>query len=184
MDVPLIRSAVPTPRHPQRGVSLLTTLIMLIMIMLLGVAAVQLSRGELTLSGNLQFKVAAFNEAEAAVSTAEKWLGAPGNYKSAGFDSYNAGTGLFPIGYMTAQGVDPLTMSWTDSNSLQAGNAKQRYLIEGLARDKSLPSSGLALGGRTASGCNKVNTYRVIGRGESQRGATEFIQTVFSVLSC
>ena len=166
----------------QRGVSLLTTLVMMTMVMLLGVSAIMLSKGQFSLSGNLQFQSAAFNEAEAAVAAAERWLATDSNYRHAAFTTSTSGTGLFPIGSSTPGTA--LTMTWSSANSVQAGNANQRYLIEQVALDKTLIPTSIGLGGRTSSACNKVNIYRVIGRGESGRGSQRFIQSVFSVLSC
>lgn len=168
----------------QRGISLLTTLVMLVMVMLLGLSAWQLSQSQRSLSGNLQFQAAAFGEGEAAIARAETWLSTGTNYKSAGFTSYSSGTGLYPIGYLSANNIDLLTMTWDSSSSLQGGDPNQRYVIELLATGKQLMGAGLNTGGRGSSGCDQVNTYRIVARGVSARGATRFIQSVFSVLSC
>lgn len=164
----------------------------MVMVMLLGLSAMQLSKSQLSLSGNLQFQEAAFNQAEAAIASAERWLSTGTNYQAAGFTTNTADTGLYPIGFLGTNNIgflgtnniDPLTISWDDTNSIQGSNVNQRYLIGQIAVDKKLESSGAGLGGRMTSGCNKVNTYRIIARGESNRGATKFIQVVYSVLNC
>ena len=46
----------------QQGITLITTVIMLVLVMLLGVSAVMLSRSEFRLAGNLQFRNAALND--------------------------------------------------------------------------------------------------------------------------
>jgi type IV pilus assembly protein PilX len=168
----------------QRGLSLVATLLLLTLVMLLGLSAYQLSQSQFTLAGNLQFRTAAFNEAEAGVATAERWLSTGTNFRSAGFTTYSSGTGQYPINYLATNAIDPLTMNWDATNSVQGANASQRYLIELLAVDKVLASSGVAVGGRSSSGCNRVNTYRVVARGENARGATTFVQTNYSVMSC
>jgi Tfp pilus assembly protein PilX len=170
----------------QRGISLVTTLVMMMAIMVLGLSAILLSKGEFVLSGNLQFQSASLNEAESAMVYAENWLNTGTNYLNAGFTTYNAAAGyLYPIGYMSANNVNPLTMTWDNTNSEQVGAiTSQRYLIEFLAKDKTLIPTSLNTGGRQSSGCNKVDVFRVIARGSSARGATRFVQSVYSVLSC
>lgn len=168
----------------QRGFSLVVTLILMALVMILGLSAYKVSRTSQTLAGNVQFRVAAFSEAEAAAEQAESWLSQGTNFRNAGFTTYASGTGLYPQGYMASHNIDPVTMSWDATNSVAGSGSNRRYLIEMLAANRPLPSSGLAMGGRRSSGCNLVNTYRVIGRGQSGRGANVMVQTVYTVLSC
>ncbi len=170
----------------QRGISLVTTLVMLLAVTSLGISAMLVSKSEFMMSGNLQFQTASLNEAEASTTVAEQWLAAGTNYLSTGFTTYAVGTAyLYPINYMTANSIDALTMTWSDSNSLQVtGQTGQRYLIEQLAKDKTLIPSSLNVGGRAASGCTKVNIYRIIANGPSARGSSRFVQSIYSRLSC
>jgi Tfp pilus assembly protein PilX len=174
--------------HPsrQRGISLVTTLVMMLAVMVLGLSAILVSKSEFMLAGNVQFQSGALNEAEAAGVAAEQWISTGTNQTNAGFTTYNSSAGhLFPIGYMAANGIDPLTMTWSTSNSIQVGSiTSQRYLIEFLAKDRTLIPTGLAVGGRSSSGCNKVNVFRIIAQGGSARGATRMVQSIYSVLSC
>jgi Tfp pilus assembly protein PilX len=171
-------------RMRQRGISLVTTLVMMVAVMVLGLSAVLVSKGDFVLSGNLQFQSAAMNQAEASAIVAEQWLAAGTNYLDPGFTTYAAATGhLYPIGYLAANNIVPLTMTWDSDNSTQV-SANQRYLIEFLARDKTLIPTSLNQGGRAASGCNKVNVYRIVARGGSGRGASKFVQSIYSRLSC
>jgi Tfp pilus assembly protein PilX len=169
----------------QRGVALFSTLIMLVVIMFIGIAVVLTSRGQFGMSGNSQYKALAFSSAESAVVVAEQWLSAAGNINNPNFETRAAKGGLYPVGYLTANGQDPLTMTWTDANSEATANSSQRYIIELLAENQTLMSSGDSIGSQRTSGtCNSVNTYRILGRGVSQRGATEFVQSIYSVLNC
>jgi Tfp pilus assembly protein PilX len=172
-------------RLRQRGATLMTTLVMMILVMMLGVSAILLSKGQFNQAANIQLQAAALNQAEGAAVVAEKWLATGTNYQDSGFTTRVPG-GLYPIGYMAANGLDPLTMSWSTSTASIAvtGNTNQRYIIEKLADDKKLLTSSMNVGGVAASGCNQVNVYRVITRGSASRGAQRFVQTVFSVLSC
>ena len=177
----------PTPlRKRERGISLVTTLVMLLAVMVLGLSAITISKSQFMLAGNLQFQSGALNEAEAATVAAEQWLSSGTNSLNAGFTTFNASAGyLYPIGYMTANSIDPLTMTWSTTNSIQVGSiTTQRYLIEFIAKDKTLIPTGLAVGGRSSSGCNKTNVYRIISQGGSARGSSRMVQSIYSVLSC
>lgn len=174
-----------SPRR-QQGITLITTVVMLVMVMLLGVSAVMFSRSEFRLAGNLQFRNTALNDAENAITTAEQWLAA-GNHLNSGFTTYDgAGTPqLYPIGYLaglSAPNNNPLTMAWDVDNSMAVGNS--RYIIEKIANNKKLIPTSLNVGGNKATGCNQVNIYRIVARGESSRGTTRFVQSVYSVLNC
>lgn len=177
----------PTPRRKrERGISLVTTLVMLLAVMVLGLSAITISKSQFMLAGNLQFQSGALNEAEAAAVVAEQWLSSGTNYLNAGFTTYNTSAGyLYPIGYMSANNIDPLTMTWNTTNSIQVGSiTTQRYLIEFIAKDKTLIPTGLAVGGRASSGCNKTDVYRIIAQGGSARGSSRMVQSIYSVLSC
>ena len=171
---------IPSPRQKrERGISLVTTLVMLLAVMVLGLSAITISKSQFMLAGNLQFQ-------SGATVAAEQWLISGTNSLDAGFTTFNPNAGsLYPIGYMTANSIDPLTMTWSTTNSIQVGNiTTQRYLIEFIAKDKTLIPTGLAVGGRSSSGCNKTNVYRIIAQGGSARGSSRMVQSIYSVLSC
>ena len=159
----------------QNGISLLTTLVMLILLMIIGVSALRLSKGQLSLAGNLQFQTAAFNEAEAAIAIAEKDLATTAVYGKGGITADAVGK------YKIGSAADPLSHSWSTTNSIEGSNANQRYLIQQVAKNvvhnenSKQPRPGI---------CNQVNLYRISARGESVRGASKIVQSVFSVLSC
>jgi len=171
----------------QSGSTLIISLIILIILMLLGVTAMNISDTQYKLAGNLQFENAAMNNTETAISTAENWLATGTNYTNAAFTTYDvANPHLYPIGYLearTAPDNDPLTMDW-DSNSIQVDNTNQRYIIELMSIGNRLAGSSQIVGGRASSGCNQVNTYRITARGASARGAIKFVRSYYSVLSC
>ena len=178
----------------QKGATLVIALLILVLIMMIGITAISTSNTQFKLAGNLQFEDGAMNNAEAAITAAEQWLSTGTNYKNAGFTAYAQATTpqLVPI----AQVVNPISMTWIDladpggpypttANSLMVGgNIAQRYLIQLMSRNNRLLGSSAVLGGRTSSGCNQVNTYQITARGLSARGATRFVQSFFSVLSC
>ncbi|MBI5436344.1 MAG: hypothetical protein HY937_04465 [Nitrosomonadales bacterium] len=175
------QSSVLGPQSSERGSTLIVSLIILILVMLLGVTAMTTSDTQYKLAGNLQFENAAMNNTETAISTAENWLATGTNFSNAGFTTYDpAIPHLYPIG---AAG-DPLTMTWSDGNSIQVANTNQRYIIELMSVGNILGGSSVLIGGVPVSICNKVNTYRITARGVSARGATKFVQSYYSVLNC
>ena len=172
----------------QRGATLVIALLILVLIMMVGITAVSTSNTQYKLAGNLQFEDGALNNAEAAVTAAERWL-STGNHNDDGFDLYVvAKPQLLPIGYLAALAApanSPLSMTWADTNSLSVGgNTSQRYFIEQMSRNNRLQGSSQVVGGRASAGCNQVNTYLITSRGVGARGATKIVQSYYSVLSC
>ena len=147
----------------------------------------------------MQFEGAAIDNAEAAISEAETWLATGTNFNSAGLISDACGARsvnhLYPmnntvapptpclLGY-AAPGNTPLTMDWVNSNSVLSTSGNARYIVELLSTNNVLFGSSKAIGGHASSGCTKVNTYYITARGLSVRGATKFVQSYYSVLSC
>lgn len=183
-------------RMRQRGISLVTTLVMLVAVMVLGLSAILVSKSDFMLSGNLQFQSAALNQAEAAAVAAEQWLavngGANVRTRYPGFSTYSSST---PYLYPASSNIDAsaMTMSWSNSNSKippdpdgtdPGSSTTQRYLIQLLAPDRTLIPTSLNLGGRRPTACNKVNVYRIIAQGGGGRGASKFVQSIYSTLSC
>lgn len=181
-------SSVFRPLSSERGSTLITSLIILILLMLLGIASITTSDTQFKLAGNLQFEDAAMNNAEAAVSNAETWLATTTNFSNAEFKTRDAANwpAIYPINSLAAQPApanDPLTMSWNNNDSIQVtGNANQRYIIEQMSVNQSLIGSNQVKDDGSSVGCTKVNTYRITARGVSARGAVKFVQSFFSVL--
>jgi len=174
------------PRRRQRGSSLVVGLIILILVAILGVTGMMVATTQAKQAGNIQFQNAAFNNAEGEVSTAASWLYTGNNFRKAGFTAYSGATPyLYPIDYMANNGINPLTMTWTDSNSLAVpAGGTQRYIVEKVAAGKVLAGSSLNTGGLASSGCKQVDVFRVTARGTNARGTVKLIQTYNSVLSC
>ncbi len=168
----------------QRGISsLFITVILVLVVMLLAVTASVLSNTQFKLAGNIQFEHVAVSRSERALATAESWLKTGTNGKNASFTTYSTDTPyLYPIGSLTA---DPLTMAWTDSNSLAVGGSdNRRYLIEKYGADNQPLGSGLDDHSLPLTGCQKVDVFRISSRGLSAKGTVKFLQTTYSVPSC
>lgn len=176
----------------QSGSTLIISLIILVLIMILGITAMTTSDTQFKLAGNLQFENGAMNNAETAMTTAESWLSTGTNYKVAGLISDACASrsvpALYPLNTTTTPSTrcftgDPLSITWDNTNSVEVAT-NQRYMIELLSINQRLLGSGAATGTRTSVGCNQVNTYLITARGQSLRGATKFVQSYYSVLSC
>ena len=177
----------PSPIRRQRGASsMFITVVLVLVIMLLGVTAATLSNTQFKLAGNLQFENQAFNLGEGAVATAESWLSAGTNGRNASFKTYSSDAPhLYPIGHLAAAGLDPLTMTWTNSNSFAVGgDVNQRYLIEKYGADNRPLGVESAEGVRESTYCQKVDVFRISARGASAKGTVKFHQTIYSVPSC
>lgn len=170
----------------QQGATLIVALLILVLIMMIGIAAVSTSNTQYKLAGNLQFEDSAMNNAETTVTTAENWLATGSNFSAAGFTTYNstASPHLYPVTATDPILSSPWSATWTDSNSISVGDSNHRYVIQQMSSNNLLMGSSAALGGHAMAVCSKVNTYLVTGRGTSARGASKFVQSYFSVLNC
>jgi len=177
---PLRRVGEP-PR--QRGGTLLVVLVMLLVASLLGLTGFQLARGQFDLAANLQFQEQAFSEAEATMAVAEGWMSTGTNARSAAFATYDANSpGLYPAGKLAALGLDPVTMTWTDSNSIAVEEG--RYLIERIARGAVLPGASMQAGQASTGACRSVDLFRIVSQSSALRGASRTIETFHSASGC
>lgn len=177
---------IPNPmRKAQTGSTLMVTMLMLILIMLLGITAMNSSTTIGQLATNLQFEDMAQNKAEAAIDAGELWMATGTNYQAAGFDVYDNATPQIYPPKVLRDAKDPLNMTWDDTTSAKVGGDEtQRYVVELISKNQRLQGSSAAMGGRTSTGCNTVNLYLITGRGQASRGAVKFIQSFYSVLNC
>lgn len=194
---------IPPARRQAGAVQLFVTMVLLLIVMLLGVAASLVSGTQFRLAGNLQFENAAFNLAENAAAAAENWLFTGDNFADSGFVTYSTSKRyFFPIGSMSAQGVDPLAMSWSDSNSCAlpitidpttnaltctadaSASATQRFVIEKIGANNRPLGAQVNNGGRLLAGCQQADLYRITARGASARSTTKMVQATVAVPSC
>lgn len=171
-------------RYSQRGSTLVISLIILIILMLLGVTAMNTSDTAFKLAGNLQFANNAMNDSEAVLSEEENAMKAGTiDYNNADFFAAPSVTasssGLYPLG----SAIDPLNMAWDNSDSALAPSGTGRYIIQLMSTSSVMIGSSATIGGPLSYACNKVNTYRITARGASVRGATKHVQTYYSVLT-
>ena len=181
--------ALPEPRvaatspSTQRGASLLVVVVMLLAIGLMSLTAFHLARGQYQLVGNLQHQELAFQQAEAAGSTAEQWLGTSSNARLAAFNTYDsASPGLYPAGKLATLGLDVKTMNWSDSNSV--ADSQGRYFIEQIARASKQPGASMQMAQRASGACRSVDLFRVVARSSSTRGSSRTVETILAADGC
>jgi type IV pilus assembly protein PilX len=166
----------------QRGSTLIISLIILVLLMLLGVTAMNSSDTGFKLTGNLQFDNNALNVAESVLSSVENDIKTGTiNYNDAKFfaaSSVTADTsGLYPLG----AAIDPLTITWDDAHTKVAGTG--RRIIQLLSTNNVLIGSSLTVGGPLSYACNRVNTYSITALGTGGRGAAKTVQSYYSVVT-
>jgi Tfp pilus assembly protein PilX len=167
----------------QRGGTLLVVMVMLLVASLLGLMGFRMARGQLDLAANLQFQEQAFGQAEATMAVAEGWMSAGTNARTAAFSTYDASSpGLYPAGKLLELGLDPATMTWTDSNSIAVSEG--RYLIERIGRGISLPGASMQVGQASTGACRSVDLFRIVSQSASIRGASRTIETYRSTSGC
>ena len=174
----------PSPITRQRGASsMFITVILVLVVMLLAVTAAVLSNTQFKLAGNLQFENQAFNLGEGAVATAENWLATGTHATDQEFENYDATKPhLYPRYHLANNSLDPMTMTWSDSNSLAVGgNDSQRYLIEKYGNCNTMPGESVTLGQTLSTTPQKVDVFRISARGASAKGTVKFHQTIYAV---
>ena len=180
------RRSAPGPKR-SAGFSLITAVVIVLMVTIVGLTAMTVSRSQLANAGAAQYQVAALQESDRAVATAESWLLDGTNAKNGGFTTRSTDTpALYPRDYMSGNNLDPLTWTWGSTNSVSLNGGTARYAIEQVA------SRVLPLGesqrdlvdeeGRTD--CKVVDLFRINTRGTSAAGASRTVQSVFSTNGC
>lgn len=168
--------------HSQRGSTLIISLIILVLLMLLGVTAMTTSDMAYKLTGNLQFENNAINNAEAVVISTEEAIDAGTiNYLDSDFFAPSsvtaASSGLYPIG----AAINPLTMIWDNAHSVSV--APGRRIIQLMSTKNLQFGADLTTGGPSSAKCTTVNTYTISALGSSARGASNIVQSYYSVLT-
>ncbi|OGS72451.1 MAG: hypothetical protein A2063_03050 [Gallionellales bacterium GWA2_60_142] len=145
-----------SPTGKQSGSALVISLIILIILMLLGITAMNISDTQYKLAGNLQFENMAMNNAETAVIAAEQWL----ETNAAATPSASA----VPTPFDPFAITDPYTIGYVSTNASP---------LAGVGLDCFDPSN--------EHNFDCVHTYLITARGEGGRGATKFVQVYYAV---
>ncbi len=158
----------------QKGMALLVSLIMLVLMSIIIVHGARSSTLELLLGNNAQHTAQALMRAEDSVTAAESlvelnYFGGP----SVDF-SANQADGMYIVGEIGVTTVD-----WTAyaAERVGVGDNYREYIVEYMG--PAMTSGGsLSVGAGPASNIRYL--FRISGRGESSRGGARVVQTIYA----
>ena len=157
-----------TKPHRQSGAALALSLVAMAILTIIGIAAMNGTLLQMLLAGNMQFQNIALTTAENTLVAAErvaKTLPLMTSYGTAG--EYN----------MAVDGEkDPLSMSWSSTDSIAETDAKNRYLLEH-GGAQTIAGNSSAWGAKTTGVTVKV--IRVTAHSEGTKGAVRMVQSMY-----
>jgi len=148
------------------------SLVILMVLTILGIAAMNTSNLQLLMTGNAQYQTVALSQAELTIRVAETLL-----------EDVIAGTGTIPAnGYynVTPGNSDPIDLesfTWDDTTSVEAAGGSN-YIIE-YTGDKTLPPESLAWRQLQGIAGDKVYVFRITARSPASRGAMRYVQSIY-----
>jgi len=154
--------------HRQSGAALALSLMMMAVLTLISVASMNTTLLEMLMAGNMQFQINALVNAENTLLTAERvaqTLPLQTSYSTAG--EYN----------MAVDGEkDPITMSWSGSDSIAATDANNRYMLEH-GGAQTIAGNSVAWGQKSTGVTVKV--VRVTAHSEGTKGTVRMVQSIY-----
>ena len=158
----------------QKGMALMVSLIMLLLMSVIIVHGARSSTLELLLGNNAQHTAQALMRAEDSAVAAESLIEL--NYSGAPTVDFSADStdGIYIAGEIVVDSVD-----WAGyaAERIGAGANYREYIIEYMGPAKTIGGS-LSVGAGAASDIRYL--YRVSGRGESSRGGARVVQTIYA----
>lgn len=159
--------------HRQRGLALIMSLVILLILTLLGVTSMNTSNLQTLMSSNSQYQTSALNVAENVANIAQ-----------AAVTTYVSG-GAQPSGYtyIGSGGVaekDLSSFTWPDAEVATVGTSK--YIIE-YAGAMTIDSASLAWRQQNAISGDQVSVFRITVRSPASRGAMRYLQTIFVTIN-
>jgi type IV pilus assembly protein PilX len=160
----------------QRGMVLIISLIMLMVLTMIGLSSTRISALELIMGANTQNSVESLMTAEdsalaAEIKITEEFNGAP---------TVNLTTNAND-GFYLDDNIDVNTVDWSAMGYEQeerTGHPDREYIVEYIG-PRTIPGTSLAIGtGKTA---DIRYLYRVSGRGDSERGSARVVQTIYAL---
>lgn len=162
----------------QKGIVLVMSLVILVVLTLLGVSSMTTSNLQVIMTGNAQYQTVALATAELAVREAELLV-----------DKIIAGTEATPSktdGYHNIAGsdaeVDLSSFTWPANETADATLANSQYIIE-YAGQKSVPLTTFKYINGTPIAGDNVYVFRITARTKASRGAVRLVQSVYVTLT-
>jgi len=163
----------------ERGVALITALILLVLLTLLGTAGIMTSTTEIRIGKNYNMGVDTFYDAEGGRARAEDWISANVGIGAPNTPFTDYGTGFYDS---QAADLDLSALSWDGQDSIQA-DASTRYTLEYLGETtvQAVGTPGLSLGVGGGQGSEEIRYhYRVSARSTSGKGVST-VQSTYAI---
>ena len=170
--------------------TLLVAMIMLIMLMLLGLSAMQASNTMIRLAGNLQFQNEAMNRAEIALIAGENLLKSSTIWPTNCSQSTNtpfltpgAATNNLPLYDPTAT-LNPQT-NWPSVTSAVDAAQTEQFFIQLISKNAVVPLGySDQIGRQATTQSHSYYLFRVTARGRTMRGAVRYVESILQVPAC
>ena len=157
--------------HQQRGLALIMSLVILLILTLLGVTSMNTSNLQMLMTSNSQYQTSALNSAEEIMQSAQDAVNA---HIASG--SATQPTGYYFIGANAENEIDLSSFNWDGANVGAVGSAK--YIIE-YTGDTTINAASLAWRQSQGIAGDTVSVFRITARAPASRGAMRYVQTVF-----
>lgn len=158
----------------QHGAALIMSLVILVILTLLGIAAMNTANLQLLMTGNAQYQTVALSRAEQVIQEAEAVVDAlvAGGAAPAITDGFhNITAGNDPE-------VDLTAFSWPDNQTGDATVASSKYIIEYSGETSLPPTTFKFINGKPIVGDN-VYVFRITARTLATRGAVRLVQSIY-----
>jgi type IV pilus assembly protein PilX len=159
-------------RIRQRGLALIMSLVILLILTLLGVTSMNTSNLQTLMTGNSQYQTTALNTAEIAINTAQTVVAG-----SVGIIGATAPTGYYDS---TTTPIDISAFNWDTSAVATVGDSK--YIIE-FVGTQELNSASKAWRQDAGIVGDDVSVFRITARTPSSRGAVRYVQAIYVTVS-
>ncbi len=167
----MVQTPMKTPLGNQRGAVLITGLVIMLIMTLLGLAAMQSTTLQEKMAGNLSNRNLAFQASEAALREGESFL------MSSSLPAFDGTNGLYQplaapqsVDWSSSTASKEFTGNLQDQDGLSLVAESPRYLIEDLGAVES-DSASLTAG----TAVSDFNMYRITARGVGSTTAAQVI---------
>jgi len=155
----------------QRGLALIMSLVILLVLTLLGVTSMNTSNLQTLMTNNSQYQTSALHSAEEVVIAAEAVVNA---HIASGTTTQP--TGYYYIGVNAENEIDLSSFNWDGTNVASVGSAK--YIVE-YTGDTTINAASLAWRQSQGIAGDTISVFRITARAPASRGAMRYVQTVF-----
>lgn len=158
-------------RFQSRGIALIMSLVILLILTLLGVTSMNTSNLQLLMTSNSQYQTTALNTAEDVIHIAENAVA------SLVVTKIIPSSGYYNITSGNDAPVDIASLDWSDNSNVVTEGISQ-YIIE-YAGDTALDSSSLAWRQNNSIAGGNISVFRITARSPSSRGAVRYVQSIY-----